>query len=410
MYNMTARRSETAAEYHSEDAGAFPGGMSNAAAFGDVLDDFDDDDFGDSVVTKEKTPDSIIPAPEPPPAMKMSTSSASFSRPRTPGVGPRSPSGLIMSNPDRKMPSFPKSPASKPVLLLHSSDEEDILDADEGASPAPKSKSPGTPAAASSSSPGASSEKGAAVPSPERPRKTVTLTKPTTESLVGITTTNFDEEGLKAVKVENVKEGGLAAACGLKAGDAILKINGLPIARHEQFAELIKAAEGTVKIEVATPPPPPLPPKPPATKEQPAPPRNVTISKPSEEAIVGIVAVNLEGDEKGVAVKEIQKGRLAEKAGLAAGDIIKKINGLVVTRHEMFSELLRGAAGDITLEVHSRAVASDPILASPPLAAASEKAYLQPKAKDTAAATNGMPLPKTIPYPHPATAPVVPSR
>ena len=393
--------------------------MSNAATFGDVLDDFDDE-VGDSVATKEKTPDSIIPAPEPPPSLMMPTSSASFSRPRTPGVGPRSPAGLVMSNPDKRMPPYPKSPVSKPVLLLHSSDEEDTLDAGEGTSPVTCKSSAGAPIAASSSSLGASNEKAAAVSSPERPRKTVTLTKPTPESLVGITTTNFDEGGLKAVKVENVKEGGLAVACGLKAGDAILKINGLRITRHEQFAELIKSAEGTVRIEVAMPPPPPPPPPKPAANEKPnppvptaKPPRHVAITKPSEDAIVGIVAVDLEGDEKGVAIKEIQKGRLAEKAGLEAGEIIKKINGLAVTRHEMFSELLRGAAGSITLEVHSRTAASDPILGSASPDTASEKAATHAKANDMAVASHGtpsMPLPKTIPYPHPATAPVVPSR
>jgi len=410
--------------------------MKNASVFGDVLHDLDDEDFGESI-HKEDTPDSVI-QPEPstvPPRPIALTASSSYSRPRTPG-GPRSPATLIMSNPDKKLPNtYADSPTNKKPTLVLCSDEEEFDLPDDRTSPiARKTDSESSSFGAISSAPPSGRSPLTGCKSPLNPNftsaagrvsKTLTITKPTPDALVGLVTTSVEpkEDGVvKGVKVVDVKEGGLAASAGLQAGDVIQKLNGLAVTRHEQFAELIKTADGSVQIDVLKPPPPVEPtskPSPPEYAKQPQPPtvvkppRTVKIMKPTEDTVVGITAVNLDGNEKGVEVSKVVEGGLSAKAGIVAGEIIRKINGLAVSRHEMFSELIRGTAGEITLEVHQRPVAQDPILAATQPCSGTESSAAKPaeQSKDkTAAALPSMPLPRAIPYPHPATAPNVPAR
>ena len=313
-------------------------------------------------------------------------------RPSTPGgstlvakkVGVQT--GLIASNHD-KLPGARKAPMSKPILVLHDEEDDD-----------------GTPDGVGSSI-------------------TKVIVKPSLDAKVGVVTvTRRNEQGGEVgAQVHTVIDEGLAAKAGLKPGDVVHKINGVSILRHDQFADAIKSAEGEVKLEVMEGLP--LEPdgngevtsgkkgkqteaeKETKAKQQPPPPsvtpaafdtvkREVVMNKQTADMVLGIVAVDVGGADKdggGVEVKEVKDGGLASAAGLVPGDVIKRLNGLVVARHEMFTELIKSAVGEVKLELVSRKMQSEK-------APAVEAKSPRPPSE----ATSPNPI---IPYPHQSTSP-----
>jgi type II secretory pathway component PulC len=340
-------------------------------------------------------------AAAPPPGMQQ----MSLLRPSTPGgstlvakkVGVQT--GLIASNLD-KLPATRKPPLSKPLLVLHDDDEEESNAANT-----------------------------LGFSNVEMTTSNKVLVKPTKDAKVGVVTvTRLNEQGEEVgAQVTSVSDASLAAKAGLEAGHLLRKINGVLILRHQQFADAIQSAYGDVKLEVVeglplvegespaqpgdginkgkgqkkqkekekktnqSPPPPPSSVAPAAFDTVK---REVVMNKQTVDTVLGIVAANVEEDATGkagggggVEVKEVKDGGLASAAGLVPGDIIKRLNGLVVARHDMFTELIKSAVGEVKLELLSKKMRTEK--ASAPNAAASELVAPNP----------------TIPYPHPATSP-----
>lgn len=389
--------------------------------FGDILEGIEDElpeDAPKSMLISTRAPVSQPPSQQPTP------------RPSTPGGGAVQKlgvqTGLVMTNAD-KLPAK-KAPQSKPTLVLHeSSDEnEDVEGGGEGGGGA--SSESGREASASGTASGSALQS----PSQSATVKTVIITKPELDSKMGITAVTVMEDGAaKGARISSVSEGGLAALAGLKAGDVICKINDSEVSTHEQFTDMVKTCKGEVKLQIveksqptqapskdkksmlggmlggftkkdkkeasdsaAATPRPPATPR--STEERTK--KDVVVTKVTEETALGLEAVT---KAEGVEIKGVEADGLAAKAGLVAGDVIKRLNGLAVSKADMFTELLKSAVGEIKLEVHS--------MPTPTPKAASDGApeSSRPAVDTTIEASPERALsPSIIPYPHPATAPV----
>ena len=108
---------------------------------------------------------------------------------------------------------------------------------------------PPTRVEASSTSPNQEASAGAvsSQPAEDAPAAMkITLSKPLASSPIGVVT----QTTAQGVEVQVVREGGLSDAAGLKVGDVVKKLNGIAVSKHRMFADIIKAAEGDVTVEI----------------------------------------------------------------------------------------------------------------------------------------------------------------
>ena len=92
---------------------------------------------------------------------------------------------------------------------------------------------------------------GAKPPSAGGPVRTISFTKPTAATRVGISAGDVGSAGpAGAVRVDGLLDGGPAHSAGLRVGDVIRSLNGQPCSSHGEFSAAMRAVSGTVSLEV----------------------------------------------------------------------------------------------------------------------------------------------------------------
>lgn len=204
---------------------------------------------------------------------------------------------------------------------------------------------------------------------------------------------NYTKYGLSAVRgvaVAKVLEGSPAAAAGLKEGDVILRINGEEVTSTRKLTRLVNeiAPDHTARLtifrdktereievtlgrrplpqigqSIFTPPTEPMPGMPEIEERlrgyleriEDLPPRPLPFARRQ----IGVSLMPLTDQlrryfkvESGVLVSEVREGSPAQKAGLAAGDIIVEAEGKTVKEPEdLISAINAKASGEITLTI-----------------------------------------------------------
>ncbi|MDD4615848.1 MAG: DegQ family serine endoprotease [Alphaproteobacteria bacterium] len=136
-----------------------------------------------------------------------------------------------------------------------------------------------------------------------------------------------------------------ASKAGLKPGDVILSVNGhniedpeafryrttaLPVGTEAEMGILRKGQKSAINVPMIAPPE--------------TPPRNETLVAGRNPATGAKIAnlspavseeLSLQGVQKGVVVTSVKPGSIAARVGLAAGDIIREVNGQKITDVDM---------------------------------------------------------------------------
>lgn len=152
--------------------------------------------------------------------------------------------------------------------------------------------------------------------------------------------------GVKAgVSIHEVIEESPAAVAGIKAGDAVIEVNGKPVVEVNELQRIISEVKPgqTVKLKVVS--------------ERNRTPRTIsvkigelpdeTVSPKSlgqgeEEADKLGVVVAPQAGGKGVVVQGVQPGSLAHQIGLQAGDVIASVNGAPVDSVAQYKKATKG--------------------------------------------------------------------
>jgi hypothetical protein len=163
---------------------------------------------------------------------------------------------------------------------------------------------------------------------------------------------------------------GLAAAAGLRVGESILSVNGQRIDDHEQATELMRRAEGDVRLRVAAAQmvgggeaangnhdSQPAEPAADVPSEKPLPPMRssfVSMNKPTASTVVGIRLVGRDGCPPYIA--QLTPGAASVAAamgelGLKVGQALLSVNGLPVRSAAAGDRALAQAVGRMELEV-----------------------------------------------------------
>ena len=198
----------------------------------------------------------------------------------------------------------------------------------------------------------------------------------------------------RGVEVTLVDTDAAAGKAGLRVHDVVVSFNGTPVEGEEQFRRLIRetpvghsvqlgimregqpmtlqATMGSrpgeshtwtmVMPKIAEMPDIPEPPEPPEPPEMPE-----FYGGPGWEGFtrsytphVGIVAESLTPqlsqffgakNGEGVLVRSVEKGSVAEQAGLHAGDVITKVSGTAISGSSSLRRAFRGKSGNVTMNI-----------------------------------------------------------
>ena len=165
-------------------------------------------------------------------------------------------------------------------------------------------------------------------PAPGHTRFVLEVTKPTTESAVGVKMTADRGGGL--ISVLEAVPGSLAEAAGLKAGDVLVEIDGAAApATVGECGKMLRAHEAgplCFTVDRVVPPPSVPPPKPPPKPPPPKPVRvELSVVKTMKSQKLGIT---LWEDKPGfISVQAVAAGSVVEAAGIRVGDVVVGIGG-----------------------------------------------------------------------------------
>ena len=165
-------------------------------------------------------------------------------------------------------------------------------------------------------------------PAPGHTRFVLEVTKPTTESAVGVKMTADRGGGL--ISVLEAVPGSLAEAAGLKAGDVLVEIDGAAApATVGECGKMLRAHEAgplCFTVDRVVPPPSVPPPKPPPKPPRPKRVRvELRVVKTMKSQKLGIT---LWEDKPGfISVQAVAAGSVVEAAGMRVGDVVVGIGG-----------------------------------------------------------------------------------
>ena len=182
-------------------------------------------------------------------------------------------------------------------------------------------------------------------------QQTCTFTKLSKTALCGI---NFQRKD-GTICVLSINAAGAAAGCGLEVGDEVLSINGVNVTSAQQGADLLKEAEGEVKLIV--------------DRIVKATELTYRFTKPSKTALCGI---NFQRKDGTTSVSSLDEEGAAAGCGLKVDDMVLFINRNGVKSPKQAADLLKDAEGEVNIIV-IRFIVDDEEAATPAKAAGQDE-------------------------------------
>ena len=160
-----------------------------------------------------------------------------------------------------------------------------------------------------------------------------------------------EQSATGGVLLSGVRPGSAAERAGLRAGDRLLEVAGVPIEGYAHLLALVLAAESPVELLIERP-----------LAEQPL---RLSVELDGAPVRVGIVWRVDAAEPEAVVVTEVFAGSAADQAGIRPGDLIYEVSGQRFESSDQFRALLEGS-GPWELLVE-RAGILEPRLVAPPL-------------------------------------------